>query len=234
MNTPRPRSSRTRRATTADEIKLLILRERLMPGDPLPTEAELCEELEVSRSSVREAIRSLSTLDIVDVRHGHGTYVGEMSLDPLVQTLVFRGVISPEGSIDALREVVEVRLALDLSMADRIVAEAQGAELARMHELVAEMVDKAGRGELFLEADREFHTRLFELTQNGLAQQLVGAFWDVHTAVLPQLGIAQPTDITDTAKAHGDMLTAALAGDVDSYRTAVINHYAPLQRALAK
>ncbi|MHA3722713.1 FadR/GntR family transcriptional regulator [Leucobacter sp. HY1910] len=234
MNAPLPRGGRTRRATTADEIKRLILRERLMPGDPLPTEAELCEELEVSRSSVREAIRSLSTLDIVDVRHGHGTYVGEMSLDPLVQTLVFRGVISPEGSIDALREVVEVRLALDLSMADRIVAEAQGAELARMHELVAEMVDKAGRGEFFLEADREFHTRLFELTQNGLAQQLVGAFWDVHTAVLPQLGIAQPTDITDTAKAHGDMLTAALAGDVEAYRAAVINHYAPLQRSLAR
>ena len=78
----------------------------LKPGDALPTKAELCDTLGVSRSSVREAIRTLSTLDIVDVRHGHGTYVGPMSLDPRVEALVFRGVLSPDGSFEALREVV--------------------------------------------------------------------------------------------------------------------------------
>src|SRR6218665_135056 len=114
MKSTTSRASRMRRSTTADQIKQLILTRDLKPGDPLPTEAELCETLDVSRSSVREAIRSLSTLDIVDVRHGHGTYGGEMSLDPMVETLVFRGILSPDGSLRALREVVEVRLALDL------------------------------------------------------------------------------------------------------------------------
>lgn len=222
-----------RRTTTADEIKRLILENGLEPGSPLPTEAELIETLGVSRSSVREAIRTLSTLDIVDVRHGHGTYVGKMSLDPMVQTLVFRGVLSPDGSLDALREVVEVRLALDLSMAERVVEEAQGLSLPRLQELVAEMNDHASRGEVFLEADREFHTRLFELVGNGLAKQLVGAFWDVHTAVLPQLNIAPGRDMRKTAAAHGAMLAAAVAGDVDAYRAAVLDHYAPLQRALS-
>ena len=125
MKSTTSRASRMRRSTTADQIKQLIIARGLTPGDPLPTEAELCEELDVSRSSVREAIRTLSTLDIVDVRHGHGTYVGPMSLDPMVEALVFRGVLSPEGSLQSLREVVEVRLALDLSMAERVVAAAQ-------------------------------------------------------------------------------------------------------------
>jgi DNA-binding FadR family transcriptional regulator len=233
MNIPVNRAARMRRSTTADQIKQLILSRNLAPGDPLPTESELCEILDVSRSSVREAVRTLSTLDIVDVRHGHGTYVGGMSLAPLVETLVFRGVLNPEGSLDALREVVEVRLALDLSMADRVVEAAHGDGDLELDQLVEAMVDKAERGESFLEEDRFFHTALFNATGNHLAGQLVGAFWDVHTAVLPQLGIAPPADIHDTAKAHGDMLAAARSGDVEAYRRAVVDHYQPLQRVLA-
>lgn len=225
--------SRMRRSTTADEIKQLILTRDLKPGDPLPTEAELCETLNVSRSSVREAIRTLSTLDIVDVRHGHGTYVGAMSLDPMVQALVFRGVLSPDGTLNALREVVEVRLALDLALAETIVNGAVGEDAAELSVLVDEMVDKASRGESFLEADRAFHTKLFAVTGNRLAVQLVGAFWDVHTAVVPQLGIAVPADIQHTAEAHGDMLASALRGDLDGYRQAVIEHYRPIQRSIS-
>jgi DNA-binding FadR family transcriptional regulator len=234
MKSTTSRASRMRRSTTADQIKQLIIARGLTPGDPLPTEAELCEELDVSRSSVREAIRTLSTLDIVDVRHGHGTYVGPMSLDPMVEALVFRGVLSPDGSLQSLREVVEVRLALDLSMAERVVAAAQVDSGGELDELVAEMVDKASRGEHFLEADRLFHTKLFDAIGNRLVGQLVGAFWDVHTAVLPQLDIDQPDDIHQTAVAHGDMLAAVRAGDVDAYRAAVVEHYRPLQRVLAQ
>ena len=223
-----------RRSTAADQIKQLILTRGLGPGDPLPTESELCETLDVSRSSVREAIRTLSTLDIVDVRHGHGTFVGAMSLDPMVEALVFRGALSPGGSLNALREVVEVRLALDLAMADRVVEGTANGDVSDLSALVDEMVDKAGRGESFLDADRAFHTKLFGVTSNRLAEQLVGAFWDVHTAVLPQLGIAPPADIQLTAKAHGDMLESALRGDVEGYRQAVIEHYQPLQRSLAQ
>lgn len=234
LGTHNNRDARMRRSTTANQIKQLILARNLRPGDPLPTESELCETLDVSRSSVREAIRTLSTLDIVSVRHGHGTFVGEMSLAPMVETLVFRGVLNPEGSLDALREVVEVRLALDLSMADRVVAAAQGEVHPELDDLVHAMIEKAGAGERFLDEDRMFHTALFNATGNHLAGQLVGAFWDVHTAALPQLDLSLPTDIHLTANAHGEMLQAARAGDVDAYRAAVIAHYEPLQRSLAQ
>lgn len=234
MDNTGTRASRMRRSTTADQIKDLILTRGLRPGDPLPTEAELCETLDVSRSSVREAIRTLSTLDIVNVRHGHGTFVGSMSLDPMVEALVFRGVLAPEGSLQALRDVIEVRLALDLAVAEQVVTAMSGKASAELDAFVDDMERHANAGENFLEADRAFHTTLLSTLDNQLYGQLVGAFWDVHTAVAPQLGVIPPADITMTAHAHGSMLRAARNGDLDGYRQAVIDHYLPLQRSLAQ
>ena len=89
----------------------------LRPGDPLPTEVDLCEAVGASRSSVREAIRTLCALDLVEVRHGHGTYVGRMSMDPLVQSVSFRGRLDRDEGSGLRREVVEVRERLDQSSA---------------------------------------------------------------------------------------------------------------------
>jgi len=222
----------SRRASTADQIKEYILTEGLHPGDHLPTESELCERLGVSRSSVREAIQTLSTLDIVEVRHGRGTFVGQMSLDALVEALVFRGVLSPGDDLQALREVLEIRQALELSMAERIVTAMLGTDNPTLHDLVDQMVASASAGETFAVQDRLFHAELLGHVDNSLVGQLVIAFWDVHTAVLPRLGLSLPADLGQTARAHRDMLEAAEAGDVDAFRAAVVDHYAPLQRIL--
>ncbi|MDO5641536.1 MAG: GntR family transcriptional regulator [Paracoccus sp. (in: a-proteobacteria)] len=224
--------ARMRRTTTAEQIKRLILRNGLRPGDGIPTEAELCHELGVSRSSVREAIRTLATLDIVEVRHGHGTVVGGMSLAPLVETLVFRGVLSPGDELAALREVVDLRCAFDLALTDRVVAAHRGKENAALGDLVAEMRASAEKGQSFVQADRQFHMELLAPVGNQLAGQLVAAFWDIHTTVLPRLGLALPADIQMTAQAHGDMFEAARSGDAEAYRAAVIAHYQPLLRML--
>ncbi len=216
----------------AREIKRLILSEGLRPGDPLPSESGLCDQLGVSRSSVREAIRTLQTLDIVEVKHGRGTFVGAMSLQPLVETLAFRSVISPGDDFQALREVVDVRMSLDLNFAERIVEHFAGTHHVALHASVKKMIEAAKRGESFATADRQFHTELLSETGCEIVSQLVAAFWDVHTAVLPQLSIPTPDDIELTARAHGDILRAAEAGDVDAYRQAVRDHYAPLLRVL--
>ena len=67
-----------------DKIKSLIIKQNLKSGDLMPTENELIEQLGVSRSSLREAIKSLEALHILDIRHGVGTFVSESSLVPMV------------------------------------------------------------------------------------------------------------------------------------------------------
>ncbi|GAB3586011.1 FadR/GntR family transcriptional regulator [Leifsonia lichenia] len=221
-----------RRTSVTDQIKDYILIHRLQPGDLLPTEAELCAELGVSRSSVREAMRTLAALDIVEVRHGYGTYVGQLSLAPLVEGLVFRGVLGPEDDFAALREVVEVREALDLAMAEQVCAALAGTSNPGLHQVVDTMEEKSARGEAFAEEDRTFHSDLLAHLDNALVGQLVTAFWEVNTVVYPRLGLPPTVGLDETARAHGDMLRAAEAGDVEAYREAVVKHYIPLRRGL--
>jgi len=154
------------------------------------------------------------------------------ALQPLVETLAFRSIISPGDDFRALREVVDVRISLDLSFAERVTSHFKGSHHEMLHLLVGEMVASARRGEPFAAADRQFHTQLLSDSGYEMVSQLVAAFWDVHTAVLPQLAIPTPGEIELTAKAHGDILKAAEAGDADAYRRAVHEHYAQLLRGL--
>lgn len=215
-----------------ERIQELILDEGLVPGNPMPTESALCERLGISRSSVREAMRTLASLDIVEVRHGHGTFVGQLSLSPLVNGLLFRARLDDGNDLRALREVVELRIALDLSVADQLVDHYRDSSNPELEGLVEQMRDLASAGKPFPEADAAFHTALFSPLGNGLLRQLAQAFWEIHTAAVPLLGLPPAEDILDTVDAHQVMLTALEAGDAVAYREAVIAHYRPLGRVL--
>lgn len=108
-----PASLRNRYDIAIDAIKSYIIQKN-SPGDPLPNEATLCEELSVSRSSVREAVRKLEALHIVKVIHGKGIFVGDLSLEPLVETLSFRTIVNQDANLTKLRDVIQVRRILDL------------------------------------------------------------------------------------------------------------------------
>lgn len=218
--------------SAVERIQDLILVEGLVPGDPMPTETALCERLGISRSSVREAMRTLASLDIVEVRHGHGTFVGQLSLSPLVDGLLFRARLDDGNDLRALREVVELRIALDLSVADQLAELYCDTTNLELEGLVEQMRDLASDGRPFPEADAAFHTALFSHLDNGLLRQLAQAFWEIHTVAVPLLELPPAEDILDTVDAHQAMLTALEAGDADAYRQAVHAHYLPLGRVL--
>lgn len=222
----------TQAASTISGIKDYILQSNLQPGDPLPTESQMCESLGVSRSSVREAVRTLVALDIVEVRHGHGMFVGSVSMHPMVESLAFRGMLNPGDDYRSLLEIVEVRQALDLAFSIPVTEAWAGKHSRELHDAIDEMVALASEGKVFLEQDRFFHSKLLEPLGNQLFRQLTEAFWDVHTLTAPRLGVPTPVDIAETARAHRDMLVAAESGDAEAYRASVIAHYAPLIRNL--
>lgn len=231
MATVQPLVSRS--VATMNAIKSHILRNNLSPGDPLPTEAAFEAELGVSRSSVREALRKLEALDIVTVRQGSGSFVGDMSLSPLVEILAMRASLSAEGNKTFLREVAEARRAIDYGIAEEIVAAYKGQDGTELHAIVDRMIQVAEKDGVFMDEDVAFHNTLLSKVDNKLIAQTYSSFWLVHTSIVPNLDTFIAGSSVRTALAHRDMLEAALAGDLAAYMRAVEAHYEPLLEILS-
>lgn len=223
-----------RQREAAERIKKYILDNELQPGDELPSETELCDAVGASRSSVREAIRTLTALDIVTVRHGHGTYVGRLSLDSLVESLAFRGLLNRNDNHRVLGELVAVRQTMEQGLAAAIVdsvAEGPAGLPQDLHHLVDRMATRATGGENFISEDREFHLLLLEPLGNELLTQLTAAFWDVHATVTQSIDVSD-ADAYETVQAHRMIAEAVESRDSAAFVDAIKAHYAPLRRHL--
>lgn len=227
---PRPASgSRRAGASVVEAIQELIVERRLAPGDPMPTESELVAELGASRSSVREAIKTLSALDIVEVRHGFGTYVGGMSMRALVDALAFRARLAGETDHGVLLDVVDVRETLEQGLAARIVAGLDAQDRLALRSLADAMRERAAAGESYLEEDRAFHARLLRSLGNEVLVQLSEACWLVQARVVPGLHV-DAREAAATADAHAGIVDALDAGDAPRLVAALAEHYAPIRR----
>ena len=195
-----------------ERIKQYIVDHRLGPGAPLPTEFELARTLGISRNSLREALKALETVGVLETRHGLGTFVGKASLAPLVAGMAFNLVQSLSVDTRTLREMLELREILESGLVERVIGVHTPEQLARLEDLVARMAEAAGRGTLDPDVDRTFHDTLYEPLDNQVVTLLLHAFWDVQAAVQSQLPAA-PHLATTNARWHRDILDAVRRGD---------------------
>jgi DNA-binding FadR family transcriptional regulator len=214
-------------------VTQLILDRKLRAGAPLPTETELMEDLGVSRNSVREALKALQALDIVDIRHGYGTYVGEASLTPLVDGLTFRALARPDGDTAALAEVLQIREVLEEGLVRRVAGTLTEEELDGLAAVVDRM-EAAGRaGEPVAELDREFHELLYASLGNALVPQLLGAFWTVFLRVAGARGWTDDPTPELTVRRHRDIVAALRARDVEGAQRAMSEHFRGIEARTA-
>lgn len=226
QQTPAPMNRVATRMSRAirDEITGLILSRGLRSGDPLPTETELVEALGVSRNSIREALKALQALDIVEIRHGYGTYVGRLSLDPLADGLTFRALHDIGQDLHSMEEILEVREALEAALIRRVAESVPEEDLVALDEVTKRMAERARSGDTFAEEDREFHEVLYRSLNNALVTQLLRAFWDVFHRVNHRLGVTDP-DPAQTVRRHRAIVTALRKRDVTRAERAMVEHF---------
>ncbi|HCT79419.1 MAG TPA: GntR family transcriptional regulator [Micromonosporaceae bacterium] len=229
----RPRRRLTRSIEVQEAVKNIILQRRLAAGDPLPTESELMDELGIGRNSVREALKVLQAVGIVDIRHGFGMFVGRMSLAGLVDELAFHSRMSLQGERNQLGHLIEIREVLESGLVHRLIDQRPEVNLAEAAQVIAQMEAEALVGEVSPETDRLFHDVLYRPLGNPLVGQLLGAFWDVYQQLQDDLGASDETP-ADVARIHRAIYAAVVSADRPAATIAIRAHFDGVRARLAR
>lgn len=175
-----------------DLITDYLLSGRLKPGDKLPTENEFAQSLGVGRNSIREAIKMLSAIGVVEIKRGSGMFIAEsMSssiINPLILSLVFE-----QG---ASKELIELRLLLDTDAAELAMQKVSDRDIEKLEEAnqrLREEGEKPNHNQHQLrDLDLNFHRVLYELSGNTLLNKIGRAIYTLFFASIEKTVEADP------------------------------------------
>jgi GntR family transcriptional regulator, transcriptional repressor for pyruvate dehydrogenase complex len=159
----------------AEQIQQLIARGVLKPGDRLPAERDLAGKFGVGRGSIRDAIRTLEIMGVVEPRQGHGTVVRELSADSLVVPLA--SALSHKRELVA--ELLDVRRMIEPGLAARAAKNATAEEVAHMEQILDRQQQKMRRGEPTIEEDSEFHYAIAVAARNTVVLRVLDVLMDL-------------------------------------------------------
>ncbi|QCO97017.1 FadR family transcriptional regulator [Arthrobacter sp. 24S4-2] len=205
-------SAQARLRALQSDIMDLILERELEAGDALPTENELALALGVGRNTLRESLKVLQALGVIEIRHGFGMFVAPSNFDALTDGLTFRGRLSLRHKGGEALQLVDVRQALESGLVGSAMDAMTSSQLAAVEDSVATMEQLAAAGDAFVEADAEFHRRLFEPLNNELLVNLLGVFWKVYRQIHLEVGTGAE-DLMETAAIHRRIFESVADGD---------------------
>ena len=151
-------------AEIANQVLSLIREKQLRPGDKLPPERELAAMMHVSRPSLREALRALSLINVVEIRQGDGTYVTSLKTELLVAHLDF--VFSLEDA--TFLQLFEARRVLEVGIVMLAAERITDAEIAELEDILAIAARNVKNHEIFVEADITLHEKIVAAAQNPM------------------------------------------------------------------
>jgi GntR family transcriptional repressor for pyruvate dehydrogenase complex len=153
----------------------LVKSGNLKAGDRLPPERHLVEILGVSRPTLREALRSLSTLGVVDLRHGGGAFVSDLTAGTLLGPLAFYISLSPEN----VEESFECRRLVEIEIARKSALLAGPKDIKDLETMLAAQANIRGDPIGFRILDIEFHEKLYELAGNAIMERMARGFYNL-------------------------------------------------------
>jgi GntR family transcriptional repressor for pyruvate dehydrogenase complex len=203
----------------AEQIERLILKGVLKPGDRLPPERDLAAKFGVARSSIRDAIRTLEVMGILDPRQGHGTVVREVSADALVVPLA--SVLMRKREMIA--ELVDVRRMIEPPLAARAAVNATEEELAHLEDILDRQGQKMRRGEPSIDEDSEFHYAIALAARNSVVLQVLDLLMDLLRESRAR-SLQVPGRPERSYQGHRRILRAIQRRDPDGAEAAVRKH----------
>ena len=217
-----------------NQIKQLISKGDLKPGDRIPSERELATMLGVSRPSVREAIMVLEAMGFLDSRQGGGTFVKALTegsiMDPLAKLVEKR---DPE----LLRALAEVRMGLEGWSAYLAAKRASAKDIAELKRLLAIMEKQAARGGWDAEVDAEFHFAITAASHNSLQMHVLDSIHSIFSATI-QVALMefyrQQGYIQLLLTQHREIMEAIVAQEPERARQKMMEHLTLVEEKMAQ
>ncbi len=207
----------------------MIREKALRPGDQLPPERELAAMMGVSRPSLREALRALALMNVLDIRQGSGTYVSSLDTSLLIEHLDF--VFSLDDS--TYLELFEARKILEAGIVALAAKKVTDKEINTLQEIVTRSTEDINDLEAFLLNDRELHEAITHVADNPILTRFMVS--------LSKLGLASrsrtvriPGVAEQTIEDHQCIVAALRDRDPEQAKTAMLEHLSNVERRLRK
>ena len=207
----RPFERKSRQEYVIEQIQEFILNNVLKPNDSLPSEQELANTLNVSRSTVREALRKLETIGLIDISHGERPKVSSLSLERFLDALKMFMIVNKDEFLD----LMEFRKILELGALDIAIDKLTDKHIKNLRKYIKLMEENVENPEIFALNDHNFHLEIIRSTEN----LLLSKFMDIVSSALlkvqnitsrfpsSKIAIPQHKEILD-ALIHKDIIRA--------------------------
>jgi len=213
----------------AEQIQGLIARGVLKAGDRLPPERELVSKFGVGRGSIRDAIRTLEVMGIVEPRQGHGTVVRELSAESLVVPLA--SVLSEKRHL--VGELLDVRRMIEPALANRAARNATPEEIGKLEEILRRQQAKVRRGEPGIEEDSEFHYAIAVAARNTVVLRVLDVLMDLLRESRTR-SLQSPGRLERSFAGHLRVLRAIKRGDPAGAERAVRQHLTEIEEVVMR
>jgi GntR family transcriptional regulator, transcriptional repressor for pyruvate dehydrogenase complex len=208
-----------------DKIKEMITSGRLRPGEKLPREADLAAELGLSRNSLREAVKALSLINVLDVRQGDGTYATSLAPSLLLEALSFMVDFHRD---DTVLEFLEVRRILEPAATELAALRMPDEGRKELGEIL-QSADVNSPIEDFVAADLEFHRKIALGAGNSVLASLVDNMSVPTRRARLWRGVTEPQARERTLAEHAAIYHAIMSRDAGLARSSAIVHIAGIE-----
>lgn len=204
------------------QIKQAIIAGELKVGDCLPTESELTQVFDVSRSSVREALKALEVYGLIESRKGGGNYVVNNLLLSMTDSLSM--YFRLQGC--TLHDLIQLRQAIELGALREVVRSATDDELKELGACLDHYLNSTTTDERQL-YDMNFHSVLVMLSKNTLFQYMLNAFNDIYSKDIyySHQVVEDRGQLDESSKIHTELYKAICARDIDTAEKWLIHHF---------
>jgi len=201
------------------QVKQMIAEGRLKSGDRLPPERDLAEKFVVSRTSVREALRVLESLGLIEIRAGEGTFVRGVSVESLIEPLAL--VMAAQR--EAIGELFEARRVLEPAIAALAAGRATPEEIHEMERILEDQAKEIAAGKTGLAQDAAFHAAIGTAAHNRAITRIAHAIMDLLTQSREE-SLNTPGRPTRSHQDHRRILQAIARRNATAARQAMLDH----------